>query len=364
MSYITSGLNYNIMVNHDALEQSIDFKSFVDKYFNELAKFDTVGTKNGDEIHTEVRNSKFVDNVYLRDVNYYSLREKFEENDYYKFSSFMKYKPYKLHCYEENGFFARHKDGKKNSYHIGTILIFPPCHYSKFEGGNLILYPSSETAVVIKPSKFDQWTLVAFDLEVEHECLPVTSGKRFVFKTELEIPHDEILFNDIPAKPISKVLSTQYQEDKIDKLEKKINKLRAKQICIGRGVPTSKINKIINLISNSNGKVIVVLQSYVTKIEDLDGHEALLYNEIIKKWPLSSLHLKDVDHCKGDGCDEPSDVLFFDEEDEQLENVVFLYWKSPKTHKLGKLRDTRSDYNDSTYDNYHELSVSLICINK
>lgn len=93
---------------------------------------------------------------------------------------------FQLHCHNRTGFFIEYTDKRKSEQHFANLLLFPPASISPFEGGDLFLYPIGEQSVKIRPSKFKDWTIVAFTFNVRHECSPILSGRRFVFKTELE----------------------------------------------------------------------------------------------------------------------------------------------------------------------------------
>lgn len=91
---------------------------------------------------------------------------------------------FKLHFYEKDGLFVKHADKYKGENHCGTLLLFPPAKYSPFEGGDLIMHFAENRTIKIKPSKFRHWTLIMFSLNLHHECSPVVSGKRFLFKCD------------------------------------------------------------------------------------------------------------------------------------------------------------------------------------
>jgi hypothetical protein len=85
--------------------------------------------------------------------------------------------------YGSGGFFKEHQDKKHKRNHCATLLIFPPA-VGKLQhtGGELIL---DRGRFRFKSSLNTQWTFVAFHTELPHECLPVLTGRRIVFKTEL-----------------------------------------------------------------------------------------------------------------------------------------------------------------------------------
>lgn len=85
--------------------------------------------------------------------------------------------------YGPGGFFSEHTDKKQKRKHCATLLIFPPAVDNlAHTGGELIL---DRGRFRFDSSANREWTFVAFHTELPHECLPVTSGKRVVLKTEL-----------------------------------------------------------------------------------------------------------------------------------------------------------------------------------
>lgn len=145
--------------------------------------------KTGNKHIPDVRNSKSINDVKLRDAvdlvsfktigaiypRHYRddvyLSDEIDHND-----AGLKWK---LHCYETGGYFTKHSDGKKSTKHFATLLVFPPSHYSPFEGGDLILYLENQGPVIVQTSLFQEWTVVAFHINILHECTAVTNGREF-----------------------------------------------------------------------------------------------------------------------------------------------------------------------------------------
>lgn len=90
---------------------------------------------------------------------------------------------YDVLVYSTGGFFREHSDKKLHKNHFGTLLIFPPAvgEYAH-TGGELLLDGGK---FVFESSLNTEWTFVAFQTHLPHECKEVLSGKRVVFKTEL-----------------------------------------------------------------------------------------------------------------------------------------------------------------------------------
>lgn len=93
---------------------------------------------------------------------------------------FFRFGPVKVLKYLPGCFFKLHTDTRKGLNHHLTVLIFPPV--KNYEGGELILHTNDGSVnITADPS---EWTLVMFRPDVPHEVTPVTSGVRYVFKTD------------------------------------------------------------------------------------------------------------------------------------------------------------------------------------
>ncbi|CAH6418432.1 Hypothetical protein HVR_LOCUS149 [uncultured virus] len=383
---LTTTLHYDIIVP-DSLKERYSYgrpweyeMSRVIEHFDDLKPLNsTVGTKDGNEYRPNVRVSKQISGLEIKQVEslllFPELKYMYPEryrNEEFEYDIKQKYKKskFQLHCYESGGFFSEHTDGKKGPRHFATLLIFPPAHISPFEGGDLILKPVNQEVVTISPSQFKDWTVVAFRLDVAHECTPITSGRRFVLKTELDLPYDNLFFsnNKIAAAKVPVNCDEEMLKclQKLCKYLERVEKYKAKQSFLESGIPTAKIYEMIEEIKNTDGNVCLILDVYATDPCELKGELAMLWNEIITLWPYSSLQIKDTSHNIGDG-NGTSYELDLDENrnpSSEIGNSKIFYWKSPGTHTLGQIQNTRSEYNDSTYDTYHDLTVSMICIQK
>lgn len=121
---------------------------------------------------------------------------------------------YKAILYEEGDFFAKHSDTITDQYHFATVLILMPGKFpdqlneedayelsdpnsrtyklKKYykntypelvhEGGTLRIWDQSGKVYEFKSSELTEPLMVAFHPNLEHECTPITSGKRLVFK--------------------------------------------------------------------------------------------------------------------------------------------------------------------------------------
>jgi len=101
--------------------------------------------------------------------------------------------------YGPGGFFSEHQDKKHKRTHCATLLIFPPAIGNlEHTGGELIL---DRGRFRFNSSSNREWTFIAFHTELPHECKPVLSGRRVVFKTELYSP-----------KPVERVPEPEYRD--------------------------------------------------------------------------------------------------------------------------------------------------------
>ena len=151
----------------------------------------TVGMPNGlQELHIDVRNSvhytSFVEFDLEKDSIIHNLKNL---NNEAKWFGLLKYN---IIEYKAGGFFKEHQDKQIKPTHYGTLLVFPPA-IGEFahKGGELTL---DRGKFKFNSSENTEWTFIAFQTNIFHECKEVLSGRRIVFKTEL--------YSDIPIKRI------------------------------------------------------------------------------------------------------------------------------------------------------------------
>lgn len=115
--------------------------------------------------------------------------------------------------YDEGGFFAKHTDSIKDKYHFATVLIIIPPFIQEFkhEGGILRVWDEAGKLYEFDSSKMTKITVVAFNPTFQHECTPVTSGTRLVFKTDWS--YDKYVF-DLALAQTS--IYSQLEELKVD----------------------------------------------------------------------------------------------------------------------------------------------------
>jgi len=142
----------------------------------------TVGMPDGSrELNTGVRNSvrytSFVEFELETDSVIYNLRNLNHQAEWFGLLK------YDIIEYKTGGFFKEHQDRQIKSTHYGTLLVFPPAVGDfTHTGGELIL---DRGKFQFDSSKNTEWTFIAFQTNIFHECKEVLSGRRIVLKTEL-----------------------------------------------------------------------------------------------------------------------------------------------------------------------------------
>ena len=142
----------------------------------------TVGMPDGSrEFNTSVRNSvhytSFVEFELETDSVIYNLRNLNYQAEWFNLLK------YDIIEYKTGGFFKEHQDRQIKSTHYGTLLVFPPAVGDfTHTGGELIL---DRGKFQFDSSKNTEWTFIAFQTNIFHECKEVLSGRRIVLKTEL-----------------------------------------------------------------------------------------------------------------------------------------------------------------------------------
>ena len=151
----------------------------------------TVGMPNGSqELHIDVRNSDYYTSFVEFDLEKDSIIHNLKNlNNEAKWFGLLKYN---IIEYKAGGFFKEHQDKQIKPTHYGTLLVFPPA-IGEFAhtGGELIL---DRGKFKFNSSENTEWTFIAFQTNIFHECKEVLSGRRIVLKTEL--------YSDIPIKRI------------------------------------------------------------------------------------------------------------------------------------------------------------------
>ena len=349
----------------------------------------TVGYKSHNIINEEVRDSSTIANIKCKFNITDESQELISENigqiiptyfSHYPFSDILSvdynddygksHRKWDLVIYNKDNKFARHTDGKEDECHFGTLLLFPPSDYNKFTGGELVFFQSGKELATLFPHQFNSWTLVAFPINVEHECRPILSGTRYVFKSKLNLPLSYITLHEVKEDALPIPISTKDIQEDIKSYEKEIlgYEEKIKQLSetinnIKKMLPTPRIEKIISEISSADSSnIVVVLDRAYDKLDPnyLIGEDRILYNEIVKIYPKTKLIHLDVHLNRGDGDDDGSQSLDFSDES-QIGHVIYQKEISNKSMP-GSIINQDSVYNDQTYDTIYELKITALSI--
>lgn len=299
-------ISYNIKVRLTPTSWKYELnKAYsINKVWNDMSdqiKNSCVGSSNGYNVDISVRKSKYVD-VNLEISYFDELKKSIQQicPEYLHECINYKINNFKLIKYETGGKFKRHTDTLINEYHFGTLLVFPPIddkeHGNVHEGGNLELIPFSEDSkLTVVSSSIKKWTFVFFNPLIEHECLEITNGNRYVFKTELfyqeekfklmnEIKQQEILPVELPIRQ-KNILYPVYDQDEIMKNLKNelINKLSDElENC-------NNVDDILSLLSSDNygenkdSKMIVKFKNSINAVQKKYYHNDKKIYEIINE---------------------------------------------------------------------------------
>jgi len=370
----------------------LSFEDFLSKNCNKMTK-STVGYRGDDIINEDVRRSSVIKDIritvqlfhechktleeqikkiipiYFRGYNFYSVLQCDHANQKKNSEN----RKWDLVIYTEEDKFVKHTDGKDNDQHHATLLLFPPSDINHFTGGELVFYQSGQQIAKIEPNHFPQWTLVAFPTNVEHECLPILSGVRYVFKSKLHLPKDFIDLYEIKkdAQPLQVNLSD--VEDEIKEFENKIASYEQKIENVKKNIqqlrnlcPRKETLDIVEKIKTSEStSCLIVLQRYYDNLDPnyLIGEDRLLYNAIVSCYPQTKLgYIKGARHNLGDGSDGARDELYIDD---NLDNGNIIYQKDiSRGNTPGETTDQETEYNDSTYDTIVTTDVTVIAVSK
>jgi len=378
------------------------------EHFSHNSQKSTVGTSEGNVQLETIRKSQFSNFEGIKitpDPSYdFNLKSIYHNTfDFFKLDDTV-LREWTLISYNIGDKFEFHTDSPKHSSHVGTLLLFPPANQS-FTGGDLILSVGNET-IVIQPSKFTKWTIVAFTLDVIHCCTPIFSGTRYVFKTRIEdisILHrfkntekqSLLSLTDIYDAKINKHQSSikalnseiKYLKSQIKNLRQKVNDCRNNKC-------SSDLNALIqNIIDSPKNEIILLLRHFYNDNDptQLIGKDRIIWNEIISRYPFS--HLQTL-LCKAkqgsysnyeresvyNGFDDDTDYSYhypndnkescypdkltfpdiYDDYGDQICDIMFVTTK----YKIGEFKNETSEYNDEGYDIIYNYQVSAIFIQK
>jgi predicted 2-oxoglutarate/Fe(II)-dependent dioxygenase YbiX len=234
------------------------------------------------------------------------------------------YQPWKMLRYDPEGFFQRHTDGIRNENHFATGIIIPPLSLNKYEGGELVLYDKNEELVINADE--NDWKIVVFSLEIEHELKPVKSGQRIAFVCSFEydremkyILNSSVYNKTVDLKLDNKIIDEQKESiiEKIKKLENEI--LEYRKILELYDVKNDNQNSnnyilqelvddiLKQLKRNNNNGFIVALKDYYTKPipSEFGMKDLIVYNTIINYFKEQNIEIRVMNFAckinKGDG---------------------------------------------------------------
>jgi predicted 2-oxoglutarate/Fe(II)-dependent dioxygenase YbiX len=271
---------------------------------------------------------------------------------------------WKILKYEKNGFFLRHKDGICNENHFATAIIIPPLSLNKYEGGELILYGENEE-LVIKADEND-WKLVVFGLEIEHELRPIILGERIVFVSkfeyniEMKYIMNSLIYNDIiELKSDNKSLLNEKKiiNSKIIKLQNEINKYKniIQNYENNNYIVKELVDEIIKKLKcNDNNIFIVALKDYYTKPipTEFNIKDIKVYNTIINYFKDQNIQIRVMNIlCQINKGDE--DIFI----ENKLSNSFNKKWKGKDIELTVNCEEYESDNKDDQYIKFenHEI---------
>jgi predicted 2-oxoglutarate/Fe(II)-dependent dioxygenase YbiX len=377
----------NINWEKCSVGNSITGKNYIDEnirtgYYSN----DKIVVKNYDKLN-------FLNNIFNNDIFSsitYCISTLNDEDRYWKILK-----------YEKNGFFQRHKDGICNENHFATAIIIPPLSLNKYEGGELILYGENEE-LVIKADEND-WKLVVFGLEIEHELRPIILGERIVFVSkfeyniEMKYIMNSLIYNDIiELKSDNKSLLNEKKiiNSKIIKLQNEINKYKniIQNYENNNYILQELVDEIIKKLKcNDNNIFIVALKDYYTKPipTEFNIKDIKVYNTIINYFKYQNIQIRVMNIlCQINKGDEDifienklsnsfnkkwqgKDIELYVCEEYESNNKDDEYIKF-ENHEIicpvkyydkeyvGELKKEVSQYNDETYDKVFILHTTFL----
>lgn len=405
------------------------------KLFDKKYKKSSVSINNKNVVDETVRKSKMMENIniIMSDHKNYTKMENIKK----KFNSLIKtilppnfrianYKlPFDLTTkwdmlvYEPGDFFVKHTDGKAKDRHLATLILIPPKKINinllnkkglKIETknktdekqGNLVIYDGSIKKNILPDQ--NEWLLVGFPINVEHECTQVPPGiRRVVFKTKFEIPKKIYSFYSDPHYEITTCLEYNNNDDLINELteiDKELRKLKItkkefkekiilakkKKIDLERSIATYQYDDLVKKIENSKARVIFIVleRKYETENPNcLIGEDRRLYLELDKNIPNKIIKLvnrnieqnmKDEKPNKKSNKEEYSRYKFpklLDEGeidyDYNKTNDFETYFQNDDLESKnvpGELEYCHLSYNDQTYDTIYSFHITAIVIIK
>lgn len=274
---------------------------------------------------------------------------------------------YKTLCYIKDDHFIKHIDNKKNNSHIGTIIILPPLTYSKFEGGELVVYKEDgETIENIYLPEEKQWKLIFIKHNTVHEVKKIISGIRITFTTPFEL--DSFYTNLLLSN--NKCYNTIFNINLTNNIEANRDKLLVETI-----VNSPRYQSEYEDFSK---KTFVIILKYFYehhKLENIekymDLYDKITYNNIIEYFKgdcnisfiNENLKLEKNAYIKLNKCD-----YYFDDDEFDLDynskfyNKGILCITDNLEESPGLIGNTYSRYNDTTYNIIESKWVTLMVV--
>lgn len=386
-------VTYRVFLKIDSQSHARE-ASEVFRQFDELnPPVSTVGTKEGNVVLPEVRSGRSLQGITMSlftqtpefptaypdvgngDVIVEALPKRFikrfinSEIDVTRVTDEQGYpgeaRLWSLHCYDKGDFFDVHTDGKKSPRHFATILVFPPASGDdalvSFQGGELSIRTGSGASITYFPSTFTQWTMIVFPIKFEHKCSPVTEGRRFVLKTDLELPPETPYYtNTVPQTeraPVDMKDCVQEIDEEIAFLKEKIAVLTRRRKDALAGNITDRVHSIMGAL-NDGDLIVLPTDEITTQPSSLTGENGLLWNEVIKSFPYSTLTTVQCVY-RGDGVKvRPDEIEFAD-----FSPPGEVHYLRPLSEDVpGRWVESRQEYNDETYDEVQDRTVVVICV--
>ncbi|XWV25505.1 hypothetical protein QJ856_gp0253 [Tupanvirus deep ocean] len=414
--------DFSFYLNADRYQFSIEphaqsFHHLLEEIDNNGEK-STVAIKNKTTINETVRKSKVLTNISIKNKTnrwYSCVESEFNE-------SIKKILPRNFHpahfdtpfeytsdqnnkwdmlVYNQGDHFVRHTDGKTSERHFVTLILFPPKNIFPYHGGELVLYDGNTTVTIIANEK--EWMLVGFPINVEHECKPITWGRRAVFKSKFEIPtkiykflsEAEFQFDVNKSLPMIDIDQTKAElvmvENELRQLKEtkslikeKIFKNKSRLLELRRFTSFYQYDNIIKEVLRTDAKLIfIVLERRYDSVDPnyLIGEDRRLFLELYTKIPNKIMKLvnKSLEHNMHDEKNQEKSKMepysrhnfpaiwqesissFYDD---RKNFTLTLFQNDDSDDVPGELLGKSLVYNDETYDSVYQFKITAIQIIK
>jgi len=386
-----------------------NFPSFFENSKKSL-KQSSVGKMKGIEIDENVRKCKFMyTTLHIKSPEIieiiHDMMKKMVPKMYH--TSLSKHEEYtcQMLVYEEGDFFKKHRDTVKKEEHFASILIIPPmCHeINTHTGGKLNIFDQNNIMHSFESENSEDWQIIMFNPSLEHECLPVSSGNRIIFKLDGMLDSDKYCIvkkienqeikcchnispYDILQLEISKINSeisehlnsfsycgeNNTHHALRDKIDKKIENIVDMIDTVRGKFRENYIGNILKIISSSKKNTIVhCLDMYYEDVNWLSTGDFELFTRIKMVYP--NVVVKNINN--------EFNIIDYAEEYEESEGDKEEYGENFRkicfenyllsdvdvinlhTH-FKKHISSKFEYNDSTYDKKVLQTITVFVINK